>query len=69
MDPNDQENHEECANELDSDDNSTYSDNIVDIETTTDNEFSTEEQQGAFFEQMPGQTKPVICLSASELKM
>ena len=68
MDPNDEENHEECLNELDSDDDSTHSENIVDMETTADKEFSTEEQQGAFFEQMPVQTKPVKCLSASELK-
>ena len=69
MDPDDLENDEECENELDSDDNSTYSDNIVNMESTVDNEFSTEEQHGSFFQQMPDQMKSIKCLSASELKM
>ena len=43
MDPNDNKSNEESVNELDSDDNSTYSDNIVNMETTADNEFSAEE--------------------------
>ena len=36
--------------------------------TTADNDFSTDEQQCAFFEQLPSQSKPVKCLSSSELK-
>ena len=68
LDPNDLESNDECENELGSNDNSTYLDDIVNMESTADNEFSTEEQQGAFFEQIPDQMKPVKCLPASALK-
>ena len=35
---------------------------------TADHEYSAEKQQGAIFEQMPGQSKPITSLLASEFK-
>ena len=67
MDPVELENQQQ-DNDLISDNDSVYSDNTMNIETTADIKHSTEQNQGAFFEQMPGQSKPVKCLTASELK-
>ena len=67
MDPNEagsNTNH----NDNNSDGESVESENDSLGLTTADNDYSVDEQQGAYFEQLPGQSKPVKCLSSSELK-
>ena len=54
--------------DINSDDESVESENDSLGLTTADNDYSVDEQQGAYFEQLPGQSKPVKCLSSSELK-
>ena len=68
MDPNETEVIDREHDDDISDDDSEYSVRNTSSEMTADNEYSIEEQQGAFFEQLPGQGKAVKCLSASELK-
>ncbi len=52
---------------VDSDDDTHFENNTC-PQTTADNNFTVEEQQGAFFEQLPAPHKTVKCLSSSELK-
>ncbi len=52
---------------IDSDDDTDFeNDNFT--QTTADKDSTVEEQQGAFFEQLPAPHKTVKCLSSSELK-
>ena len=60
-------NEDEVDEETFSDENSYNSENY-ELPRIVDNDFSIVEKQSAFFEQLPGQNKPVRCLSASELK-
>ena len=72
MDPNELDNKKHDDNEREDDvdtDDDTY-DSEVDsnLQQIADNNFSVEEKQSAFFEQVHGQNKTVRCLSSSKLK-
>ena len=67
MDPN-ESGSDMNHNDTNSDDESVETENDSVGLKTADNDHSIDQQQGAFFEQLPGQSKAVKCLSSSELK-
>ena len=72
MDPNeyDIKNNDDNKSEddIDTDDDTYDSEVDSNLQQIADNNFTLEEKQSAFFEQVHGQNKTVRCLSSSELK-